>query len=344
MAALDAYDVIPKVELHCHVEGSIRPATVVELARKNVRVLPTEDPTELYRYTSLDSFLSIFWLVQELLTDEEDWERAAYESIIDAAPHGLRYREMFFTPARHLAAGQQLRSIVAGLTRGIERAEAETGTRCMLICDIDRAFGSTAADELVQLAGELRAAGGAERLIGIGMDSTELGVDPRAFADAFAGAARSGFRCTTHAGEDTGPENIATALEALGVERIDHGLAVLGDPRLTERLAEARIPLTVCPNSNVVIANKYERLEDHPFRRMRQVGLLATLNTDDPAMTDLDLGREYRSVAAALGMAWDEIVAVSLDGIEASWLDEGEKRSMRAEFESTIATIEPPAR
>jgi adenosine deaminase len=344
MAALDAYDAIPKVELHCHVEGSIRPATVVELARKNGRALPTEDPTELYRYTSLDSFLSIFWLVQELLADEEDWERAAYESIIDAAPYGLRYREMFFTPARHLAAGQQLGSIVAGLTRGIERAEAETGTRCMLICDIDRAYGGGAGRELVVLAGELRMAGAAERLIGIGMDSTELGVDPRDFADAFGLAARSGFRRTTHAGEDTGPENIATALEALGAERIDHGLAVLGDPQLTERIADARIALTVCPNSNVVIANKYERLEDHPFRRMRQAGLLATLNTDDPAMTDLDLGREYRSVAGALGMTWGEIVAVSLDGIEASWLDEGEKRSMRGEFESTIAAIEPPAR
>ena len=343
MAALDAYDAIPKVELHCHVEGSIRPATVVELARKNGRALPTEDPTELYRFTSLDSFLSIFWLVQELLADGEDWERAAYESIIDAAPHGLRYREMFLTPARHLAAGQRLSSIVAGLTRGIERAEAETGTRCMLICDIDRAYGGAAGRELVDLARELRRSGGAERLIGVGMDSTELGVDPRDFADAFAQAARHGFRRTAHAGEDTGPENIATALEALGVERIDHGLAILGDLGLTVRLAEEQIPLTVCPNSNVVIANKYERLEDHPFRRMRQAGLLATLNTDDPAMTDLDLGREYRSVATALGMTWDEIAAVSLDGVEASWLDEGEKRAMRAEFESTIAAIEPPS-
>src|SRR5438093_9468220 len=165
MAALDAYDAIPKVELHCHVEGSIRPATVVELARKSRRALPTEDPTELYRYTSLDSFLSIFWLVQELLSDEEDWERAAYESIIDAAPHGLRYREMFFTPARHLAAGQELRSIVAGLSRGIDRAEAETGVRCMLVCDIDRAYGGAAARAVGGRAGGLRRAGGAGRCL-----------------------------------------------------------------------------------------------------------------------------------------------------------------------------------
>jgi adenosine deaminase len=342
MAALDAYDAIPKVELHCHVEGTIRPTTVLELARTNGRDLPTEDPTELYRYHSLDSFLSVFWLVQELLADQDDWERAAYESVVDAVPHGLRYREMFFTPARHLTAGQQLGSIVAGLTRGLERVEAETGVRCMLICDMDRAYGGASSRELVELAGELRMGGGAERLIGIGMDSTELGIDPRDFADAFALAARYGFRRTGHAGEDTGPDNIEVALDALRLERIDHGLAILGDPHLVARVAGARIPLTVCPNSNVLIANKYERLEDHPFRRMRQAGLLATLNTDDPAMTDLDLGTEYRSVAAALDMPWPETVAVALDGIEASWLDDGEKRAMRSEFQAAIAAIQPP--
>jgi adenosine deaminase len=108
-------------------------------------------------------------------------------------------------------------------------------------------------------------------------------------------------------------------------------------------VADARIPLDVCPNSNVLIANKYARLADHPFRRMRQAGLLATLNTDDPAMTDLDLGREYRSVAAALEMGWDEMVAVALDGVEATWLDDGEKRELRADFEREIADITPPA-
>jgi adenosine deaminase len=180
-------------------------------------------------------------------------------------------------------------------------------------------------------------------VIGIGMDSTELGVDPRAFADAFSRADRGGLRRTGHAGEDTGPENIAIALEALRLERIDHGLAILGDPELTRRVADARIPLDVCPNSNVMIANKYERLEDHPYRRMRQAGLLATLNTDDPAMTDLDLGREYRSVARALAMPWEEMTAVALDGVEASWLDDGEKAAMRRSFEREIAGIRPPS-
>jgi len=341
MAAADVYDAIPKVELHCHVEGTVRPSTVVELARKNGRQLRSEDPTELYRYSSLNSFLAIFWLVQELLADRDDWARAAHESIVDAAPHGLRYREMFFTPARHMAAGQDLAEIVAGLAEGIERAEMETEARCMLICDIDRAYGGRAGLELVERLAELRRGGTAERVIGLGMDSTERGVDPRDFAAAFQLAGAAGLRLTSHAGEDTGPENIATALDALGIERIDHGLAILEDPALTRRVAEDRIPLDVCPNSNIVIANKYERLQEHPFRRMRQAGLLATLNTDDPAMTDLDLGKEYRTVARALHMPWSEIEEVALDGVEATWLDDGEKRSLRARFERELEAIRP---
>ena len=335
----DVYDAIPKVELHCHVEGTVRPSTVVELARKNGRTLPTEDPTQLYRYDSLNSFLEIFWLVQALIADRYDWARVAYESILDAAPHGLRYREMFFTPARHLEMGQSLSEIIAGLSEGLAAAEAETGVRCMLICDIDRAYGPAAGLELAEQLAEAVRAGKAERVIGLGMDSTERGVDPRAFASAFSLARSLGLRLTSHAGEDTGPENIAVALEALGIERIDHGLAILDDPALAQRVAEQRIPLTVCPNSNIVIANRYAELAEHPFRRMRDAGLLATLNTDDPAMTDLDLGKEYRTVADALGMSFDEMAAVALDGVEASWLRDGEKRAMRSAFERELAAL-----
>jgi len=339
----DVYDAIPKVELHCHMEGTIRPSTVAELAQKAGRPLPVDDVTTLYRYGSLNEFLDIFWFVQELLTGPEDWERAAYESIIDAAPHGLRYREMFFTPARHLAAGQDPGDIVSGLSRGIEAAEADTGAGGMLICDMDRSFGPKAGLELVERVGELRKAGRADRVIGIGLDSTELGVDPRDYAEAYALAARLGLHRTAHAGEDTGPDNIKMAVEALGVERIDHGLSILGDPELTARLADARIPLTVCPNSNVLIANKMSRLEEHPFRRMREAGLLATLNTDDPAMTDLDLGREYRSVARALDMDLTQMAGVALDGVEATWLDESDKRELRLRFEEEIRAIQSTA-
>lgn len=337
----DVFDAMPKIELHCHIEGTIRPATVAELARKNGRALPVDDIEDLYVYDSLNGFLEIFWFVQEMLADRDDWRRIAYESVVDAAPHGLRYRETFFTPARHLQMGQDLADIVAGLTEGLQAAESDTGVRAMLICDMDRAFGGRAGFELIQRLAELRRAGEADRVIGVGMDSTELGVDPRDFAAAFEVAERVGLRRTTHAGEDTGPDNIATALVALGVERIDHGLSILNDPELTNRLAGERVPLTVCPNSNVVIANKVATLSEHPFRRMRDAGLLATLNTDDPAMTDLDLGKEYRSVAESLEMSLSDMAQVALDGVEASWLDPDDKRALRTDFERELARLQP---
>lgn len=336
---LDVYDRLPKVELHCHLEGTIAPATVVELAGKNGHRLPVPGIEDLYAYDSLDGFLNVFWFVQELLAAPEDWERAAYESVVQAVPHGLRYRETFFTPARHLAAGQDLGGIVEGISRGLEAAEAETDVRCMAICDMDRAYGGAAGRELTERLVELRRSGRADRVIGLGMDSTELGVDPRDYAEAFELARSAGLHRTAHAGEDTGPDNIRTALDALGIERIDHGLSILQDPELTARVAEARIPLDVCPNSNVLIANKVPTLAEHPFRAMREAGLLATLNTDDPAMTDLDLGKEYRSVAEALGFSFEDMAQVALDGVEATWLDEDERTRMRRDFERDIQAL-----
>ncbi len=333
-----AFDLIPKVELHCHVEGTVRPSTVVELARKAGRPLPSEDPSLLYEYDSLDSFLAVFWLVQETLIERADWARIAHELLVDAAAHGLRYREMFFTPARHLAAGQELDGIIAGLTEGIESAEAATGARCMLILDIDRAHGPDAGLELVRQLGELRASGRAERVIGIGADSTELGVDLGVFAPAFQTAARLGLRRTCHAGEavGVGPDNIRIALDVLGAERIDHGVAIVEDPALVRRVAGEGIPLTVCPTSNVVIANRFRTLEDHPLRAMREAGLLVTINTDDPAMMDLDLGSEYRRVGDAYGFGLDELRQIAIEGIASTWLDASDRASLAWSFRVEI--------
>jgi adenosine deaminase len=336
-----ALDRLPKVELHCHVEGTMRPQTVVELAAKNGVELPIADPTQLYRYTSLDTFLEVFWLVQSALGDRGDWSRLAYESVVDGAAHGLVYRETFFTPARHLDAGQNLADIVAGLTEGLDAAEAETGARAMLIADIDRAYGAAAGLRMVERLVELRRAAspGADRVIGVGLDSTERDVDPRDFADAFALAGREGLRRTSHQGETTPADHIVAGLDMLGSERIDHGLSAIEDPELTRRLAGERVPLTVCPNSNVRIANAVPRLELHPYPRMRSAGLLATLNTDDPALTDLDLGQEYRSVMDAFGYGWPDMVQIALDGVEAAWLDDGAKRDLRARVERDAADL-----
>ena len=339
-AALDA---LPKVELHCHIEGAMRPSTVVELARANGIPLPTEDPTELYRYDSLDTFLDVFWLVQSTLCTRGDWARLAYEAVLDSAAHGVIHQECFFTPARHLTAGQDLGDILAGLEEGIAAAEKETRSTCLLIGDMDRAFGPAAGRDLVEELAALRRAGaqGAERVVGVGMDSTELGIDSTTFLPGYALARSAGFRLTGHQGENSVASDIAACLDVLGLERVDHGVPVLDDVDLTARMVDEQIPITVCPTSNVVIARCFDRLEDHVYPGMRAAGLLATVNTDDPALSDINLGHEYAAVARAFDYAWADMVQIALDGVEACWLPESEKAALRLRVNEARTTLRP---
>jgi len=182
-------------------------------------------------------------------------------------------------------------------------------------------------------------------VLGIGMDSTELGIDPASYLPAYQAARAAGFRLTAHQGENSPASAIATCVDVLGVERIDHGLSVIEDPELVRRLADTRIPLTVCPTSNILIANAFPRLEDHSYPQLRAAGLLATVNTDDPALIDLDLAAEYDAVAAAFGYSWQDMVGISLDALEASWLDPEQKTRLRKHITSTAfreASSGPP--
>jgi adenosine deaminase len=162
------------------------------------------------------------------------------------------------------------------------------------------------------------------------------------FTEAYRAAGRSGFRRTGHQGENSPPSAIAVVVDVLGAERVDHGLSLVQDPELVRRFAAERIPLTVCPNSNIRIANAFSRLEDHPYPLMRAAGILATLNTDDPALTDLNLGYEYRSVAQAFGWSFDDMVAVSLDGVEATWLPDDDKRALHNLVAGAATELRPP--
>jgi adenosine deaminase len=340
---VQALRALPKVELHCHVEGTMRPATVAGLARKNGVPLPGGDLRDLYQYGSLDEFLSVFWLVQSVLHDRDDWARLGYESVLDGASAGRVYAEVFVTPARHLAAGQRLGSVLEGLSAGLSAGDAETGCQTRVIVDMDRAYGGEAGLHLVTELTELRRAGapGADRVIGIGMDSTERGVDPLSFAPAYRAAAAAGLRRAGHQGENSPAAAVGLVAAELGAERIDHGLSLIEDPGLVARFADRRIPLTMCPTSNVVIANAFGSVAEHPLPSLRDAGVLVTVNTDDPALTDLDLAREYAACAAAWNWSWDQMVQLSLDGVEASWLDDDGKRALSARVRAEAARLRP---
>lgn len=326
----EALDRLPKVELHCHIEGTMRLETLLELAAGSGHTLGTADPDELYRYDSLDGFLKLFWLAQSCLATREAWARLAYESVVDGAAHGLVYRESFFTPTRHLATGQDLEDIVGGLEEGLAAGEAETGCRVMLICDMDRAYGGRAGLDLIERLVELRRRGKAQRVIGAGMDSTELGIDPAEYLDAYRAARSSGLHLTAHQGENSRASAIGYDVEVLGVERIDHGISILEDAAVARLLVDRGIPITVCPISNVRIANVVKRLEDHPWPRMAEAGLHLTLNSDDPAFIESDLGEEYSELSRAFDYDFETMTGIALAGVDATWLSEAEKYEMRS--------------
>jgi adenosine deaminase len=326
---------LPKVELHCHLEGSARPSTVVELARRNGVKLPVDDPTELFHFSNLTEFLDVYWIVCSSLRTADDLRRITYESLQDASASGVRYREMFFSPGFLIRNDVTLDSIWAGIRAGLADAHADLDIRCRMILDVDKGADPAAATELVTFAAEQDR----DELIGIGGDNTERGVDHRAFAPPFELAARKGLRRTMHAGEDGPSENIAISLEALGCERIDHGVRLIDDPALLARVARDRIPLTVCPLSNVLLTGTVPNVATHPFAAQRQAGVLVTINSDDPGISGTTIADDYEEIAHAFGYDMTTMAAISVDGIEASWAPEEEKLALRRRFEIEIAAL-----
>ncbi len=236
----------------------------------------------------------------------------------------------FFTPTRHLVEGQDLEQIVSGIERGLMAGEDETGVLVRLICDMDRAFGGAAGLELVERLVDLHRRGLAHSVIGIGMDSTELGVDPADYEPAYRLARASGLHVTAHQGENSPASAIRYDVEVLGVERIDHGISVMDDDAVVGLLVERGIPITVCPLSNVFIANSVPRLAEHPWPRMADAGLHLTLNSDDPAFIESDIGQEYAALADAFGYDLDQMASIALAGVDATWLPAAEQADLRA--------------
>jgi adenosine deaminase len=262
------------------------------------------------------------------LVTADDFARITYEALVDGAAAGVRYREMFFSPGFVIKLGVPVSVAWDGIRAGVAAAHRDLDIRCRVILDIDKPSGAAHACEMVEFAAEQDR----DLLIGIGADSVERDVDHRIFAPAYAQAARAGLHRTCHAGEDGPAENIRIALDDLGCERIDHGFRLLDDPDLTRRVVDERIPLTVCPTSNVTIANVVPSVAAHPFARQRALGVLVTLNSDDPGMMNFDVADEYAAIVDAFAYDLETMEDLSLDGIDASWAPADEKAALRDRF------------
>jgi adenosine deaminase len=319
---------LPKVELHCHVEGAARAATIADLAARNGVALPVADPAELFSFTDLGQFLAIYDVICRSLVTADDFARITYEALEDGVAAGVRYREMFFSPGFVLRFDVRIETVWDGIRAGLAAAHADLDIRCRMILDIDKPSGPAHAEAMAAFAGSCDR----DELVGLGADSVERGIDHRAFAPAFRAAAAAGLRRTCHAGEDGPAEHIAIALDDLGAERIDHGFRLLDDHAPGERGVDDGIALTVCPTSNVVIANVVPDVASHPFDRQRRAGVAVTINSDDPGMMRLDIADEYEAVHAAFGYDLETMEALSLAAIEASFAPDDEKAALRRRF------------
>jgi adenosine deaminase len=327
---------LPKAELHCHLEGSVRAETFVELARKNGVELPTSDPGRLYQYDNIYDFLEIYRLVSLSLVDREDFARAAYESLEDGAKKGnLKYREMFFNPTNHYAHGVSYATMIDGLIDGIAAAEDDLGVICRLVPSINRQESPKVAVEMVRdVVSDRR-----DEVVGIGMDHAEALGPPENFVEAYRLAGENGLHRTAHACEDAPPQNVETCLDLLGCERIDHGYLVLDDLDLTRRARDEGVVFTACLISTAQVYG-WRDLPTHPIKGMLEAGLRLTINSDDPPMFDTDVGHELITLCASMDLGPEKARELCLTGVDDAWLDDSDKARLRKQFEAEIAELD----
>ena len=325
---------LPKCELHIHIEGSLEPELMFALAKRNNVRLPYESVDavrQAYRFGDLQDFLDIYYRGMSVLITEQDFYDLAFAYLQRASADNVRHVEMFFDPQGHTARGVAFATAIGGLSRAISDAKRALNVGASLIMCFLRHLEEADAEKTLDAALDFR-----DKIIGVGLDSSEQGNPPSKFKRVFARARDAGLFVTAHAGEEGPPSYVWQALDVLGVKRIDHGNRALEDPALVGRLARERTALTVCPLSNLRL-RVIDDLKHHPLRRMMDRGLVVTVNSDDPAYFGGYVNDNYRAVSAALSLDRDEVVAVVRNGIEVSLMTASEKQRALTEIERIAA-------
>ncbi|MBA3593775.1 MAG: adenosine deaminase [Polaromonas sp.] len=313
---------MPKAELHIHIEGSLEPELIFALAQRNGVSLPYADVEALrsaYAFTNLQSFLDIYYAGASVLIQEQDFYDMAQAYFVKAAADNVVHAELFFDPQTHTARGVSMETVINGLHRACVDAEKELGVSASLIMCFLRHLSEKEAFETLEQALPYR-----DKIIGIGLDSGEVGNPPEKFARVFARCRELGLRLVAHAGEEGPPEYIWTALDVLKVERIDHGVQAIKDAALMQRLAKDRIALTVCPLSNLKLC-VFPDLAQHNLRQLLDAGLAATVNSDDPAYFGGYMNANFTQTFAAVGMDAHHAYTLARNSFEASFIDDAGK-------------------
>jgi adenosine deaminase len=321
---------LPKAELHLHIEGTLEPEMMFEFGRRNGVRLPYADADAVrhaYRFSNLQSFLDVYYQACSVLVSEQDFYELTVAYLTRARAQGVRHVEIFFDPQTHTARGVQFATVVGGIGRALREAR-ELGVTSQLIMCFLRDL--PADDAMATLESALAHA---DVIFGVGLDSAEVGNPPEKFRRVFERAIGAGFRAVAHAGEEGPPDYIWQALDLLGAERIDHGVRCLEDRRLVQRLEVDRIPLTVCPFSNVKL-RVVDTLDQHPLARLLEHGLCATVNSDDPAYFGGYVGENLAGVATALQLEDAALVQLARNSFDASFLDEASRERHLADLDA----------
>ena len=331
---------MPKAELHIHIEGSLEPELIFALAQRNGVTLPyatVEALRAAYAFTDLQSFLDIYYAGASVLLHAQDFEDMAMAYFERAAADNVVHAELFFDPQTHTARGVSFETVITGLTRGCERARRELGLSASLILCFLRHLSEDEAFATLEQALPFRG-----QFIGVGLDSSERGHPPEKFARVFARCRELGLHLVAHAGEEGPPEYIWSALDVLKVERIDHGVRCVEDPALVQRLAATRMPLTVCPLSNVKLC-VYKTMAEHNLATLLDAGLCATVNSDDPAYFGGYMNQNFIETFAALPqLGARQAHQLASNSFEASFAPEVDKRRWRAALDATFAVARLP--
>ena len=329
----DFIKALPKAELHLHIEGSLEPEQMFDMAKRNDVSLPyasVDDIRAAYAFSNLQEFLDLYYAGMSVLQTRQDFHDLTYAYIRRVAQDNCRHVEIFFDPQGHTERGVAFETVIDGILSGLDAGEAAFGVSSHLILSFLRHLSEEAAFETLTQAQPYL-----DRILGVGLDSSEMGHPPSKFTRVFARAAELGLKRFAHAGEEGPPSYVYEALDILNVDRIDHGNRSLEDDALVKRLVDENMVLTVCPLSNLKLC-VVDDLKNHPLKTMLDLGLRATVNSDDPSYFGGYLNDNYIRTADALDLSKADIVTLVRNGIEGAYLPDARRETLLRDLEAVV--------
>lgn len=333
MSRQDFIEELPKAELHLHIEGSLEPELMFKLAERNqikLKFKSVEEIREAYNFSNLQDFLDIYYEGAGVLIKEQDFYDLTWEYLEKCARENVLHTEIFFDPQTHTDRGISFETVINGIDRALSDGKEKLGVSSKLIMCFLRHLDEKAAFDTLEMALPFK-----DKIVAVGLDSSEVGHPPSKFQKVFEKALDEGFLTVAHAGEEGPPEYIWEALDLLKVSRIDHGVRSNEDTKLMERLASERMPLTVCPYSNIKL-RVFDELKDHNIGTLLDKGLNVSINSDDPAYFGGYMNENYLGTMEALDLSFDEMGMIARNSFESSFLSESEKQEYYDQIKKVV--------